>query len=44
MLPALPSYETAFADDAAFLEAFEKRTLPFAEWCHAAHIRMAWIT
>lgn len=43
MLSAPPPYETAFPDDAAFIDAFEKRTLPFSEWCHAAHIRMAWI-
>lgn len=43
MLSAPPPYETAFADDSAFIEAFETRTLPFSEWCHAAHIRMAWI-
>jgi len=43
MIPAPPPYETAFADDAAFIDAFEKGTLPFGEWCHGAHIRMAWI-
>ncbi len=43
MLPSPPPYQTAFGDDAAFIDAFEKRTLPFSEWCHAAHIRMAWI-
>lgn len=43
MLPAPPIYETAFAKDSDFIEAFESRTLPFTEWCHAAHIRMAWI-
>lgn len=43
MLPAPPPYETAFASDSNFIAAFECRTLPFAEWCHAAHIRMAWI-
>jgi hypothetical protein len=43
MPSAPPPYETAFADDSAFIDAFERRTLPFSEWCHAAHIRMAWI-
>ena len=38
-----PPYQTAFPEDSAFIEAFEHRTLPFAEWVHAAHIRMAWI-
>lgn len=28
-------------DDAAFLAAFESQTIPFAEWSHRAHIRMA---
>jgi hypothetical protein len=43
MLESPPSYQTAYPDDAAFIEAFERRALPFAEWVHAAHIRMAWI-
>jgi hypothetical protein len=43
MLSSPPPYQTAFAGDAAFIEAFESRTLPFSEWCHPAHIRMAWI-
>ena len=43
MLPSTPPYETAYESDSAFIEAFESRTLPFTEWCHAAHIRMAWI-
>ena len=43
MLPTPPPYETAFANDTSFIEAFESRTLPFAEWVHSAHIRMAWI-
>lgn len=43
MPPSPPPYQTVFEDDAAFIDAFEKLTLPFAEWCHAAHIRMAWI-
>jgi hypothetical protein len=28
-------------DDAAFLEAFEAQAIPFADWSHRAHIRMA---
>ncbi len=28
--------------DETFLKAFEDRTLPFEEWTHEAHIRMAW--
>jgi hypothetical protein len=28
-------------DDGAFLEAFEARTIPFADWTHRAHVRMA---
>ena len=43
MLPSPPPYQTAYADDSAFIDAFERRALPFPEWCHAAHIRMAWI-
>jgi len=43
MLSSPPPYQTAHADDAAFIAAFEDRTLPFSEWCHPAHIRMAWI-
>ncbi|HKR56825.1 MAG TPA: hypothetical protein VJS20_11015 [Gemmatimonadales bacterium] len=43
MLSTPPPYETAFKNDSAFIEAFESRTLPFTEWVHAAHIRMAWI-
>ena len=39
MLPVPPAHRTAFADDAPFIDAFEKR----AEWRHAAHLRMAWI-
>lgn len=38
-----PPYQTAFPEDAEFIDAFERRTLPAAEWVHAAHIRMAWI-
>lgn len=43
MLSPPPPYQTAFAGDSAFIESFENRSLPFSEWCHAAHIRMAWI-
>jgi hypothetical protein len=28
-------------DDAAFLAAFESQAIPFADWSHRAHIRMA---
>lgn len=28
--------------DVTFMQAFEDRTLPFEEWTHQAHIRMAW--
>ena len=28
-------------DDASFLEAVEARTIPFSEWSHRAHLRMA---
>jgi len=30
-------------DDALFLDAFENCTLPFAEWRHRAHIRVAYL-
>ena len=43
MLPSPPPYQTGYADDSAFIAAFASRTLPFSEWCHPAHIRMAWI-
>jgi hypothetical protein len=29
--------------DDEFLAAFEARTLPKAQWTHAAHVRMAWL-
>lgn len=29
--------------DEAFLEAFERGTLPREQWTHAAHFRMAWL-
>jgi hypothetical protein len=29
--------------DDDFLAAFEARTIPKAEWTHAAHVRMAWL-
>ncbi|XP_037093688.1 uncharacterized protein LOC119113487 [Pollicipes pollicipes] len=28
--------------DAAFMSAFEHQTLPFEDWTHEAHVRMAW--
>ncbi|CAH1794339.1 unnamed protein product [Owenia fusiformis] len=28
--------------DEAFMNAFEERTLPFEDWTHEAHLRMAW--
>lgn len=28
--------------DETFLQAFEERTLPFEDWTHEAHFRMAW--
>lgn len=28
--------------DEMFMEAFENRTLPFEQWTHKAHLRMAW--
>ena len=28
--------------DEMFMEAFEQRTLPFEQWTHEAHLRMAW--
>ena len=28
--------------DEAFLQAFEDTTLPFKDWTHEAHVRMAW--
>jgi phosphinothricin acetyltransferase len=31
-------------DDAAFLEAFETLALPWSEWTHRAHVRLAWAT
>ena len=30
-------------DDAKFLQAFEECTLPFAEWRHRAHIKVAYL-
>ena len=29
-------------DDETLIRAFEARTLPFSEWRHATHIRVAW--
>ena len=28
--------------DQLFLQAFEDATLPFEDWSHEAHLRMAW--
>ena len=28
--------------DEIFLKAFEDATLPFEDWTHEAHLRMAW--
>ena len=28
--------------DETFLQAFEDTTLPFEDWTHEAHLRMAW--
>lgn len=28
--------------DEAFIQAFEDTTLPFEDWTHEAHMRMAW--
>ena len=28
--------------DDSFMKAFEDTTLPFSEWTHEAHLRMAW--
>ena len=28
--------------DEAFIQAFEDTTLPFEDWTHEAHLRMAW--
>lgn len=28
--------------DQVFLQAFENATLPFTDWTHEAHLRMAW--
>jgi hypothetical protein len=30
-------------DDEEFLRAFEQRTLPFDQWTHAAHVRVAFL-
>ena len=30
-------------DDAEFLRQFESRTLPFAQWTHRAHVRVAFL-
>jgi hypothetical protein len=30
-------------DDDQFLRTFEERTLPFREWTHRAHLRVAWL-
>ncbi len=30
-------------DDAAFLEQFETRTLPFDQWNHRAHVKVAYL-
>ena len=29
--------------DEAFLQAFEERTLPFAQWTHRAHVKVAYL-
>ena len=30
-------------DDDQFLTTFEERTLPFRQWTHRAHLRVAWL-
>jgi hypothetical protein len=37
------STETAPPSDDAFLAAFEGRALPFAEWTHRAHVKVAYL-
>lgn len=39
--PAARSSPGPLMDDATLLAAFEARTLPFVEWRHATHIRVA---
>lgn len=42
--PPLLYYMRSFrtVGDEMFMEAFENRTLPFEQWTHKAHLRMAW--
>jgi hypothetical protein len=42
-IPAIPAVASAVLDpaDAAFVAAHRSGTLPFSEWTHAAHVRLA---
>src|SRR4051812_26038643 len=35
--------ESTIMDDATFLKSFENRTLPFDQWHHRAHIKVAYL-
>ncbi|KAF0300356.1 Flavin reductase [Amphibalanus amphitrite] len=42
--PPMVFYQRSYHSlaEAAFMSAFERQTLPFEDWTHEAHIRMAW--
>jgi hypothetical protein len=35
-------FDAEQSDDEGFLRAFEACTLPFAQWTHRCHVRLAW--
>ena len=37
-----PPFLAEQSDDETFLRAFEACTLPFAQWTHRCHVRLAW--
>lgn len=37
-----PPFVAEQSDDEAFMRAFEACTLPFAQWTHRCHLRLAW--
>ena len=41
-MTAAPPFIAEESDDEAFLRAFEACTLPFAQWTHRCHVRLAW--
>jgi hypothetical protein len=38
-----PDPKAALMPDAEFLARFEARTLPFAQWTHRAHVKVAFL-